>query len=45
MKNCIVYLLRSSVEDINMINKSLSLLENNLIRFTNNCDVLIIYQF
>ena len=44
MKNCIVYLLRSSIDDINMINKSLSLLENNLMCFTNSFDIIIFHE-
>ena len=37
-KNCILYLLRSSTEDIEMFNKSISLVEKNLISFTQNTD-------
>jgi len=44
MKNCIVYLLRSSQEDIDMINKSLSLLETNLLNYTKNYDVIIFHE-
>ena len=44
MKNCITYLLRSSHDDIDMLNKSLSLLERNLLSKTNNCDVIIFYE-
>lgn len=44
MKNCIVYLLRSSIEDVEMLNKSLNLLEMNLLRFTSNYDVIIFHE-
>lgn len=44
MKNCITYLLRSSVDDIEMINKSLELLEKNLLRYTSNYDVIIFHE-
>jgi len=44
MKNCIIYLLRSSQEDIDMLNKSLGLLELNLLQFTRNCDVIIFHE-
>lgn len=39
--NCILYLVRSSEEDLNNFNTSLSLIEKNLIPFTNNVEVLI----
>ena len=44
MKNCVTYLLRSSQDDIDMINKSLSLLEKNLLSKTNKCDVIIFHE-
>jgi len=44
MKNCVTYLLRSSQDDIDMINKSLSLLKKNLLSKTNNCDVIIFHE-
>jgi alpha 1,2-mannosyltransferase len=44
MKNCITYLLRSSKEDIEMLNKSLFLLEKNLLHRTKNYDVIIFYE-
>jgi len=44
MKNCIAYLLRSSQDDIDMLNKSLSLLEKNLLNKTTNYDVIIFYE-
>ena len=44
MKNCITYLLRSSSDDINMINRSLSLLEINLLSKTKNYDVIIFHE-
>jgi len=43
-KDCVVYLLRSSQDDIEMLNKSLNLLDNNLLRFTKNCDVIIFHE-
>lgn len=39
--NCIVYLVRSSEEDLNDFNKSLSLLESNLIPFTKKVDLIV----
>jgi hypothetical protein len=39
--NCVVYLVRSSEQDVNDFNRSLNLLENNLIRFTQDVDILI----
>jgi hypothetical protein len=44
MKNCITYLLRSTQEDIDMLNKSLSLLEINLLSKTKNYDVIIFHE-
>ena len=44
MKNCVTYLLRSSDDDIEMLNKSLSLLENNLLKYTSNYDVIIFHE-
>ena len=43
-KDCVAYLLRSSQDDIDMLNKSLSLLENNLLKFTKNYDVIIFHE-
>lgn len=43
-KNCVLYLLRSSQEDIAMLNKSLALLSENLLRFTTNYDVVIFHE-
>lgn len=39
--NCILYLVRSSEEDLNDFNKSLSLVEKNLTPFTKDLDILI----
>jgi alpha 1,2-mannosyltransferase len=39
--NCIVYLVRSSEDDLIDFNKSLSLLEENLIPFTDNVDLVV----
>lgn len=39
--NCILYLVRSSEEDLNDFNKSLSLLETNLIPFTGEVDLVV----
>lgn len=39
--NCIVYLVRSSEEDVEMFNKSLDLLEKNVLAFTKDTDVLV----
>ena len=39
--NCIVYLVRSSEDDLIDFNKSLSLLEKNLIPFTDNVDLVV----
>jgi alpha 1,2-mannosyltransferase len=41
MKNCILYLVRSSQEDLNDFNKSISLVEKNLIPKTNNVDIIV----
>ena len=42
-KNCVVYLLRSTEKDIDMLNRSLNLLEKNLLSFT-DCDVIIFHE-
>jgi hypothetical protein len=42
--NCIIYLVRSSDEDVEMFNKSLSLLEKNLFQFTSNTDIIIFIE-
>ena len=42
--NCIIYLVRSSDEDVEMLNQSLALLEENLLRFTSNTDVLVFVE-
>ena len=39
--NCILYLVRSLDQDVEDFNKSLKLLEENLIPYTNNTDVLV----
>jgi hypothetical protein len=39
--NCILYLVRSSEEDLNDFNKSLSLLETNLIPFAEEVDLVV----
>lgn len=39
--DCVVYLVRSSNQDVEDFNKSLNLLENNLIKFTKDVDVLV----
>ena len=41
MKNCILYLVRSSQDDLNDFNKSISLVEENLIPKTNNVDIIV----
>lgn len=42
-KNCIIYLVRSSQDDIEMLNKSLALLYGNLLRHT-AADVIIFHE-
>lgn len=42
--NCIIYLVRSSDEDVEMFNKSLDLLEKNLLRFSSNIDVIVFVE-
>lgn len=42
--NCIIYLVRSTDEDVEMLNQSLALLEENLLKFTSNTDVLIFVE-
>ena len=39
--NCILYLVRSSDEDLNNFNKSLDLVEKNLTPHTSNVDLLV----
>ena len=39
--NCIVYLVRSSDTDVEMFNRSLDLLEKNVLAFTKDTDVLV----
>lgn len=39
--NCILYLVRSSNEDLENFNKSLKLIEDNLVPFTKNIDLLV----
>lgn len=39
--NCILYLVRSSEKDLDDLNKSLELVEKNLISFTNNTDLVV----
>jgi len=39
--NCILYLVRSSEDDLNDFNKSLSLLESNLIPYTSDVDLVV----
>ena len=41
MRNCIIYLVRSSNQDVEDFNKSLKLLETNLLSQTKNVDVLV----
>ena len=41
--NCIIYLVRSSDEDVEMFNKSLALLEENVLKFT-SADVLVFVE-
>ena len=41
MRNCIIYLVRSSNQDVEDFNKSLKLLEINLLSQTKNVDVLV----
>ena len=42
--NCIIYLVRSSDKDIEEFNKSLSLLEKNLLKYTDSTDVLVFIE-
>jgi hypothetical protein len=42
--NCIIYLVRSSDEDIEMFNQSLSLLEKNLLKYTSGTDILVFVE-
>ena len=42
--NCVIYLVRSSQEDVDMFNKSLDLLENNLLKFTEYTDVIVFVE-
>ena len=42
--NCIIYLVRSSDKDIEEFNKSLSLLEENLLKYTDSTDVLVFIE-
>ena len=39
--NCILYLVRSSDQDVEDFNKSLRLVEENLLPYTNSTDVLV----
>lgn len=39
--NCILYLVRSSQQDVNDFNKSLELVEKNLLNYSNSTDVLV----
>lgn len=41
MRNCIIYLVRSSNQDVEDFNKSLKLLENNLLSQAKNTDVIV----
>ena len=41
MRNCIIYLVRSSNQDVEDFNKSLKLLETNLLSQTKNVDVIV----
>ena len=43
-KNCIVYLVRSTKEDIEGLNKSLELISKNLLPFTKKVDILIFHE-
>lgn len=43
-KNCVVYLVRTSDEDVILLNKSLSLIDENLLETTNNTDVVIFHE-
>ena len=42
--NCIIYLVRSSEKDVEEFNKSLSLLEKNLLAFTKYTDVIVFVE-
>ena len=42
--NCIIYLVRSSDQDVDDFNKSLYLLEKNLLAFTTNTDVIVFVE-
>jgi len=42
--NCILYLVRSSDQDVEDFNKSLALLEQNLLPYTNSTDVLVFVE-
>ena len=41
--NCIIYLVRSSEKDVEEFNKSLGLLEENLLKYT-TADVLVFVE-
>ncbi len=43
-KNCIVYLVRTSDKDLDSLNKSLELLDQNLLRYTDKLDVIIFHE-
>lgn len=43
-KNCIVYLVRTSEKDVEMLNKSLRLLDENLLKYTDAEDVIIFHE-
>lgn len=42
--NCIVYLVRTSEKDVEMLNKSLGLLDENLLKYTSAEDVIIFHE-
>ena len=42
--NCILYLVRSSDQDVEDFNKSLALVEQNLLPYTNSTDVLVFVE-
>jgi len=43
-KNCIIYLVRTSNKDLEMLNKSLSLIDQNLLPYTKTDDIIIFHE-
>ena len=44
MKDCILYLIRTSEADVEDLNESLALVEANVLPFCSNVDVLIFHE-